>query len=300
MRFDQSMRDGARTPALDLDGDRRVIEEITLNLEPRRRPGPVNLTVFGTERAGGQGTFGFASAPPVISITPPRASGWQMVATERFDRRQNQVRLRVNRRDGRLEQIALQHEGEQVDLREIVVRYNGGDVQTVKLDQEIRNGERTTPVELDGGYRSVDEVTVHLYPRLRPGPVALTLHGLEYPGPAIRPEWTALGSQTVGFAGERDVIRVGQPEEWYRNRGFDRLHFVSERNDIHMNEVRIIYLNGQVETYPIDRNIQSGAVLSLDLPGSRSYVREIELNYRSRSGFRGQAVVTAYGEAARR
>ncbi len=302
IRFDQEMRNGDRTRPIDLEGDRRVIEDITIILEPRRRPGAARITVMGTERAGGGGALGIASPPaaPVVSLTPPRAAAWQIVTTERFDRRRNQIRMRVDKREGRLEQIALQHEGDQVDIREIVVRYASGDSQTIKLDQEIRNGERTTPIDLEGGYRSVDDVTVHFYPRLRPGPVALSLLGHEYPSPAVKSEWVNLGTQTVGFVSDRDVIRVGQPEDWYRDRGFDKLHFVAERNDLHLMEVRVVYLNGQAEAYRIDRNIQSGGMLSLDLPGRRSYIREIEMNYKSRAGFGGQSAITAYGEPVTR
>jgi hypothetical protein len=40
--------------------------------------------------------------------------------------------------------------------------------------------------------------------------------------------------------------------------------------------------------------------MPLDLRGERSYLRRIEMTYRSRPSFRGQAVVKVYGEPARR
>jgi hypothetical protein len=304
IQVNQRVQGGDRSQPVDLDGDRRVIEEVTVVLEPRRRPGQETITLFGTERPGNDRQIGLAAiAPPVeanVQLIAPRQPTWQSIATERFDRRASQVRLRIPRRDGRVSQIALAHQGDQVDLREMIVRFSNGEQQTFKLDQEIRDGEQTTPIDLDGGIRSVDEVTVIFYPRLRPGQVSLSLQGQEFPGPAINSEWVPLGSQTLGFQSEREAIRVGQPESWYRDRGFDKLHFVAERNDVNLRGVRVVYLNGQAEDYRFDRMIESGGVLSVDLPGRRSYVKEIELLYRGRDNVRGQAVVSVYGEPARR
>ncbi len=303
IQVNQRVQGGDRSQPIDLDGDRRVVDEITVVLEPRRRPGQETITLYGTERPGSGGQVGFTSvAPPIeanMQVVAPRQATWQTIATERFDRRAGQVRLRIPRREGRVGQIALLHQGDQIDLREMIVRFSNGEQQTFKLDQEIRDGEQTTPIDLDGGVRSVDEVTVVFFPRLRPGQVSLSVQGQEYPGPSIGADWIPLGSQTLGFQAERESIRVGQPESWYRDRGFDKLHFVAERNDVTLRGVRVVYLNGQAEDYRIDRTIESGGVLALDLPGRRSYVKEIELVYRGRDNVRGQAVVSVYGEPRR-
>ena len=47
-------------------------------------------------------------------------------------------------------------------------------------------------------------------------------------------EWILLGEKTVGFRVDRDVIGIGQSEDWYRDRAFRRLHLVAEGNDIHL------------------------------------------------------------------
>ena len=43
-----------------------------------------------------------------------------------------------------------------------------------------------------------------------------------------------LGEKSVGFGVDRDVIRIGQCEDWYRDRRFRTLHFIADRNDVHM------------------------------------------------------------------
>jgi hypothetical protein len=59
-------------------------------------------------------------------------------------------------------------------------------------------------------------------------------------------------------------------------------------------------LNGQSEDYPVDRLIRAGSELPVDLRARRSYLREIEMVYRARPGFRGQAVISVYGEPSAR
>lgn len=113
-------------------------------------------------------------------------------------------------------------------------------------------------------------------------------------------EWILLGEQTVGFGVDRDTVRIGQSEDWYRDRAFRRLHLVAERNDIYLISLRLVYFNGFSEEYRVDRLIREGTDQAIELRGDRSFVRAIEMLYRSRPGFGGRAVMKVYGEPARR
>ena len=116
----------------------------------------------------------------------------------------------------------------------------------------------------------------------------------------INREWVPLGQQSVGFGVDRDVINIGQSEDWYRDRSFRALHFVAERNDVHMTSIRVVYLNGFAEDFRVDRLIRQGGELPINLRGDRSYLKQIEMVYRSRPNFRGEALVKVFGEPARR
>ena len=109
-----------------------------------------------------------------------------------------------------------------------------------------------------------------------------------------------LGQQTVGFRVDRDVINIGQTEDWYRTRSFRALQFVAQRNDVFLINIQIVYINGYTENMRIERVIPQNSVLRVDLPGERSYLRRIEMVYRARPDFRGQAVVQVFGELFRR
>ena len=111
--------------------------------------------------------------------------------------------------------------------------------------------------------------------------------------------WLLLGEKEVGFGVDRDVIRIGQGEDWYRDRRFRTLHFIAEGNDVHMMSIRLVYFNGFGEDFRVDQLIRQGDDLPIDLRGDRSYIRAIEMVYRSRPNFRGQAVVRVFGEPAR-
>ena len=109
-----------------------------------------------------------------------------------------------------------------------------------------------------------------------------------------------LGEQTVGFGVDRDIIRISHGEDFYRReRPFRNLHIVAERNDVHLMSIRIVYLNGYAESWNVNQLIRAGGETVVDLRGDRSYLREIELVYRSRRNFAGKAVVRVYGAVAR-
>lgn len=116
----------------------------------------------------------------------------------------------------------------------------------------------------------------------------------------VNRDWVPLGQQTVGFRVDRDVINIGQSEDWYRSRTFRALHFIAERNDVYMMSVRVVYLNGFAEEFRVDRLIRQGTEMPIDLRGERSFLKQIEMTYRSRPDFRGEAVIRVFGEAARR
>ena len=109
-----------------------------------------------------------------------------------------------------------------------------------------------------------------------------------------------LGERRVDFKVDRDVINIGQAEDWWRDRGFRRLHLIAERSDIHLMSVRLVYTNGFSEDFNVDRLIRDGQDQPIDLRGERKYLQRIELIYRSRPSFEGRAIMKVYGVPARR
>lgn len=109
-----------------------------------------------------------------------------------------------------------------------------------------------------------------------------------------RAEWELLGEKAVGFGVDRDVIHVGR-----REGRFERLLVRVKRNDIEMLDLRVVYGNGEVDDIPVRHFIRDGGeTRPLDLRGDHGRsIERIEMTYRSRPSFRGQATVQVYGDA---
>ena len=94
------------------------------------------------------------------------------------------------------------------------------------------------------------------------------------------------GAQYVGFGVDRDVIRVGNEIG-----KFDRIRLRVLENDIHINEIKIVYNNGSTDALAVNADIPMNSRTNwIDLRGDR-FIKEIQMVYRSKPSFKGQARV---------
>jgi len=111
-----------------------------------------------------------------------------------------------------------------------------------------------------------------------------------------RDDWELLGTQTVGFRVDRDVIRVGRGEG-----PFTRIALEARENDIFLMDLKVVFLNGQVQDLPVRALLRANSrTRSIDLVGGERGIRQIEVVYRARPDFRGRAILNVYGERDRR
>lgn len=202
----------------------------------------------------------------------------------------------------------LHFAAERNDLHLLSVRlvYINGYAEEIKVDRTIRAG-RQMPIDLRGerSFLRRIEMVYRSRPSFR-GQAVIKVYGEPAPRPAklvrFKPhkDWLLLGETSVGFKVDRDVIKTSRSEDWFRNRAFKMLHFAVDKNELHLISLRIVYFNGHTETIKVDRQIRPGGHVAVDLRGDRSFLRQIEMTYRSRPSFRGQAEVKVYGEPARR
>jgi len=99
------------------------------------------------------------------------------------------------------------------------------------------------------------------------------------------------GVQDVGFLVDRDVIRVG-PEIGK----FDRVRLRVLKNDIFITDLKAVYENGDMETLLNDAKIKSNRKTDWIPLNRNDFIKEIQMVYRSRPDFKGQARVEVFGE----
>lgn len=105
--------------------------------------------------------------------------------------------------------------------------------------------------------------------------------------------WELLGSQSVGFRGDRDVIRVGRREGRYES-----LVLGVKQGDVEIREMIVVFGNGERQSFRVDGVIQDGQrTRPIDLRGGDRAIDRIEFVYRSvgRRWRDDRAVVEVYG-----
>src|SRR5262245_47565520 len=107
-----------------------------------------------------------------------------------------------------------------------------------------------------------------------------------------RGDWVQLGCQQVTFlTTDRDTIRVGRSEG-----RFKAIRLLARGNDVEMLDLKVIYANGEPDDIPVRAWIRQGTkTRPLDLRGRERAIQRIEMVYRSKLNFRGQATVCAEG-----
>jgi hypothetical protein len=236
----------------------------------------------------GETRVGFAVARDVVSV----GQSYSFYRNRSYDR----LRLTADR-------------GE-VKLQSLLVRYINGYEEKLPLDKSVRPGASVI-VELPGrrSYVAQIEMTYNavggntfggvfdqwLQPRVRVFGLNSRI-GLSQVEADTPPNWTMLGQDTVSFTGTGHVIRLANDEVWYDSHRFKRLRFIVSEGKVQLHDLRIVYINDFTETVLVGRDLRQGTDLAVELPGERSYVREIQLNYRTWPGSPKRAIVKVYGE----
>jgi hypothetical protein len=103
--------------------------------------------------------------------------------------------------------------------------------------------------------------------------------------------WEHLGARIVEFAGDRDEIVVGRDDG-----RFGELMFEVEGGAIVMNNVRVIFGNGQDYSPPTELVFSDDErSRAINLPGNARVIRRIVFNYRSLHTGQGRATISVYG-----
>jgi hypothetical protein len=110
-------------------------------------------------------------------------------------------------------------------------------------------------------------------------------------GPPGRDTWELLGEQSVGFGVDRDVIKVGRREGFY-----SKIALEVRDNDVEILDLKVYFERGAPQDVRVREFIRAGGrTRPLDLAGGDRLIDRIELVYRSKPSFKGQAKVAVFG-----
>jgi len=270
----ERIREGGRTRPIDLQGDDRIIDRIELVYRTRGRGERATVAVYGEKAV---------------------QEDWELLGEKKVDRRVDRDTIKVGRKEGRFEKIALEVKDNDVEILDIKVFFHRGPPQDVRVRERIREGKRTRPIDLIGDDRIIDRIELVYRTRGRGERATVAVYGLKSaggrkfggppPGPPPRAQWDELGCQKVGFGADRDVIRVGR-----REGRFSAIRLRVERSDVLILSLKVVYEHGRPDDFDVKSHIRAGhETRPLDLRGERRAIKQVELVYSSIPSFKGSA-----------
>lgn len=219
----------------------------------------------------------------------------------------------VGVKNGLFRAIRLRVAGNAIYMMDLKVIYANGEPDDIPVRAEIPPGGQTRPIDLRGTDRFIQRIqmvyrskpnfrgqaivcaeglaVVAMRPVPPPAPVPAPVQVAPPARVVPAPAWVELGCRSVGFNVDRDVIRVGRREGSFR-----AIRMRVRGNDIFMYDLKVVYGNGAPDDIPLRMDIRAGSnTRAIDLKGARRIIQRIEMVYRSRPDFRGQAEVCIDG-----
>jgi hypothetical protein len=286
---------------IDVRRPLRAGERIAINLEGRGRA----IRRIEVSGRGGFGPNRRAFLDVYGEKGRDRDEAWELLGQQSVGFGVDRDVIRVGRREGRFEKIALGVKDNDVEILDLKVFFHRGPPQDVRVREFIRRGGRTRPLDLVGGDRVIDRIEI-VY-RARPsfrGRATVEVYGLQADrggrgddrgdrgDRGDRDRWEELGCSKAGFLPDRDTIRVGR-----REGRFSQIQLRVSRNKVHILNLRVIYERGPPDDISVRSEIRDGGeTRPLDLRGERNRVIDrVELVYLAQPSLKGSAQVCVFG-----
>ncbi|MFM9940338.1 MAG: hypothetical protein ACKVP7_12685 [Hyphomicrobiaceae bacterium] len=294
------IRAGTETRALDLAGEARFISQVDFIY--RARPGfsgraTVELFGLSDDGRGGPGPgAGYGGPPPTRVYGGEIPRGLVLFGTQTVGFQAERDVLRLGRDVGRFSKIALRVLRNDIYLREMVVRYSGGETQRLPINAEIQANGVTQPIDIRDGRIDQIEFIYQARPGFR-GQAVVEVYGEHASrwvgeGGGGRGQWVLLGAQRADmFSNDRDVFQVGRQLGAFR-----QVKVRAAKHAIILQGMRITYSNGESEDVSVPRDLAGGQETPpIDLRGRERFIESIEMRYKSRFNLKGDATVELYG-----
>ena len=213
--------------------------------------------------------------------------------------------VEVGSNAGAFERIRIAAIESDVFVYELRVYFANGDMQRLTRDARIARNTPSDPFTIDGGPREIERIELTFKGRpsssRREAFIAIWAEKANVESQSEHQEavvknddWLVLGKKSVSASIDNAVIPVG------REAGrFEAIRIAVERSDVAFHDIRVVYLNGEVDTLAVRRLIRAGdASPPLVLKGEHRFIREIELVQEANPNMQAQAVVQVLARRA--
>ncbi len=109
----------------------------------------------------------------------------------------------------------------------------------------------------------------------------------------IKGDWDELGSRIITKGADHDVIEMTR-----RDGLFTKLKFRIVKSRVHVDNIKVVFQNGDIENIRIDRNFSVGEWSSvIDLPGNKRFIDKIVFNYHTKFFADGKGKIIVFGKS---
>lgn len=242
----ERLEPGQESRLFDLEGDRRIVERVSVQKRPSWRAGATRVELIAERRP----------APP----PPPVAGGRpEVIDTQTVDNTLDTIAFRVGPRDGRLAKIAIRAVDGPLTFRNVQVTFGNGEQQNFDAIQRIEAGQESTIMDLAGDARIVTQVTVQKRPSWRAGSTRVELLGTRRPAPppplAGAPGFDIIDRQVVDQRSDRVLFRVPRGEG-----PFTKIRFHAVDDAITFRHIQLVFANGEVQDIDVFERLEPGEV----------------------------------------
>jgi hypothetical protein len=258
------------------------------------------------------GAAGFALMAAAAGSFASAEEKLVVIGTQTIDRSGSGVSIDVSEAEGAFSGIRIRAKTGSADLERIQIVYGDGTTHNERRPISLAKGERTRPIPETATDRFIDTVNIVNTPGT--GKMVVEILGIQtqdgeemrradadggddnhIPG-AIKStdaNDVMFGHQNVGFGIDRDVIKVGGDLG-----KFHRIRLRVLGNDVHINALRVIFVDGTEQKVDVDADVKANARTPWFAIDGTRFIREIQMTYRAHPSIQGQARVEVTGEYA--
>lgn len=242
---------------------------------------------------------------------------WVLVGTRDVDLAKDAETVDVSQARGTFKAIRVETKRQGIDLTRVRVLYGDGSAHDEDRTIHLLKGERSKPIGLGDTNRFIDRVDLTFKSDAGAGsPARVEVWALQSdegrrarrddgiatvvapdkpseakPGERTEGGDVMFGYRDVGFGMDQDTIRVGS-----ENGKFSKLRLRVLKNDVFINSLNVVYTDGSTDSIPVNGLVKQGSRSQWFDVKPSEFIREIQMTYRSRPNFSGQARVEVTGQ----